>query len=131
MRFDLARGVDLVIADRVQVQQVVLNLMRNAIDAMESSPIRELLIAAAPVEDDMVEVAVTDTGPGIAAEIAAHLFQPFMTTKATGMGIGLSISRTIVESHGGRIWVEPTKTGGTRFCFTLRAVRKEELQAND
>ena len=131
MRFDIASGVDLVIADRVQVQQVVLNLMRNAIDAMESSPVRELSVAARPLADAMVEVTVADTGRGIAPEIAEHLFQPFMTTKATGMGIGLSISRTIVESHGGRIWAEPGGGGGTKFHFTLRAVRREELQAND
>lgn len=131
MRIEVSREVDLVLADRVQVQQVVLNLMRNAIDAMEHSPVRELLVAAAATRDDMVEVTVMDTGPGIAPEIADHLFQPFMTTKATGMGIGLSISRTIVESHGGRIWTEARKEGGTAFHFTLRAVREEELQAHD
>jgi two-component system sensor kinase FixL len=131
MRIEIARGVDLVLADKVQVQQVVLNLMRNAIDAMESSPVRDLLVAARPADDGLVEVTVSDTGPGIAPEIAEHLFQPFMTTKATGMGIGLSISRTIVESHGGHIWAEPGPDGGTRFRFTLRAVREEELQPNE
>jgi two-component system sensor kinase FixL len=131
LRFDISREVELVLADKVQVQQVVLNLMRNAIDAMEDSPRRELVVAARPLEDDMVDVSVSDTGPGIAPQIAEHLFQPFMTTKAAGMGVGLSISRTIVESHGGRIWVEPRKGGGTVFHFLLRAVRKEELEAND
>lgn len=131
MRIEIAGGVDLVLADKVQVQQVVLNLMRNAIDAMESSPVRDLLVAARPADDGQVEVTVSDTGPGIAPEIAQHLFQPFMTTKATGMGIGLSISRTIVESHGGHIWAEPGPDGGTRFHFTLRAVREEELQPNE
>lgn len=131
MRFEMSHRVDLVLADKVQVQQVVLNLMRNAIDAMEEAPVRELQVSAAPADDDMIEVTVTDTGPGIAPEIADHLFQPFMTTKATGMGIGLSISRTIIESHGGRIWAEPRTGGGTALHFTLRAVRQEELQAND
>jgi two-component system sensor kinase FixL len=131
VRFDIAPGVDQVIADKVQVQQVVLNLMRNGVDAMEASPVRDLLVAARPLDDAMVEVAVSDTGRGIAPEIAEHLFQPFMTTKATGMGIGLSISRTIVESHGGRIWTEPRVNGGTTFRFTLRAVREGELQAHD
>jgi two-component system sensor kinase FixL len=130
MHFAISPKVDLVLADKVQVQQVVLNLIRNAIDAMEDAGLRELVVTAAAAEDDMVEVTVTDTGPGIAPEIAEHLFQPFMTTKATGMGIGLSISRTIVESHGGRIWVEARAGGGTAFHFTLRAVRQEELQAN-
>jgi two-component system sensor kinase FixL len=131
LRFDIPRSVELVLADKVQVQQVVLNLMRNAIDAMEDSPRRELIVAARSAEDDMVDVSVSDTGPGIAPEIAEHLFQPFMTTKATGMGVGLSISRTIVESHGGRIWAEPRKGGGTVFHFTLRTVRKEELEPNE
>jgi two-component system, LuxR family, sensor kinase FixL len=105
--------------------------MRNAMDAMEDAAVRELRVSAAPAADDMVEVTVADTGPGIAPEIADHLFQPFMTTKATGMGIGLSISRTIVESHGGRIWAQAQPGGGTALHFTLRAVRQEELQAND
>jgi two-component system sensor kinase FixL len=131
LRFDIPRGIELVLADKVQIQQVVLNLMRNAIDAMEDSPKRELVVAARPIEDDMVDITVSDTGPGIAPEIAEHLFQPFMTTKATGMGVGLSISRTIVESHGGRIWAEPRTGGGTVFHFTLRTVRKEELEPNE
>jgi two-component system sensor kinase FixL len=131
MRLDISRKVDLVLADKVQVQQVVLNLMRNGIDAMEATPVRELLVAARPAADEMVEVTVADTGLGIAPEIAETLFQPFMTTKATGMGIGLSISRTIVESHGGHIWAEPREGGGTVFHFTLRAVREEELAAHE
>lgn len=131
LRFDIPRPEALVLADKVQVQQVVVNLMRNAIDAMENSPRRELVVAARAAPDDMVEVSVSDTGPGIAPEIAEHLFQPFMTTKATGMGVGLSISRTIVEAHGGRLWFESRAEGGAVFRFTLRAVRKEELEPND
>jgi len=128
LRFDIDRDLDLVMADKVQIQQVVLNLMRNSIDAMEGSPRRDLTVSARPVADAMVEIAVTDTGPGIGPEVADQLFQPFVTTKAMGMGIGLSISRTIVEAHGGRIWVEANPGGGTIFRFTLRGVRQEDLE---
>jgi two-component system sensor kinase FixL len=131
LRFVISPRVGAVLADKVQIQQVVLNLMRNAIDAMESSPRRELTVSAAPADDDMIEVQVADTGPGVAPEMTDQLFQPFITSKAQGMGIGLSISRTIVEAHGGRIWVESRPGGGASFHFTIRAVRKEELEAND
>ena len=116
------------LADKVQIQQVLLNLIRNAIEAMEQSrPARTDVIVTAAADDDMVDVSVADTGPGIAPEIAAQLFQPFVTTKAQGMGVGLSICRTIIEAHGGQIWVEPNAGGGTVFRFTLRAVTKEDL----
>lgn len=118
--------VDRVLADKVQVQQVVLNLIRNAMDAMEECERRELRISARPAAGELVEVSVADTGPGIDEAVAAQLFQPFVTTKAAGMGIGLSISRTIVESHGGSLWAEPNPGGGTIFRFTLRAVGKDE-----
>jgi two-component system sensor kinase FixL len=101
--------------------------MRNAIDAMETSPRRDLTVATRALDDHMVEVAVTDTGPGIDPAMADQLFQPFVTTKAQGMGVGLSISRTIVEAHGGRIWADRNPDGGTIFRFTLRAVQREEL----
>jgi two-component system sensor kinase FixL len=126
IRLRLQPDADLVVVDRVQVQQVLLNLIRNAIDAMTGSPNRQLTIAARPVADEMVEISVADTGPGIAPEIAGQLFQPFITTKRQGMGVGLSISRTIVDAHGGRIWAEPNDGGGTVFRFTLPAVAEEE-----
>lgn len=119
-------AVDQVLADRVQIQQVVLNLIRNAIDAMGEAPRRELSVSIERAEDGMARVSVSDTGPGISPEIAGELFQPFVTTKAEGMGVGLSISRTIVESHGGRIWVEPTPGGGATFRFNLRTIDLEE-----
>ncbi len=125
--FSLDPAAQLVLADKVQVQQVLLNLIRNAIEAMAESDKRELAICVRPVEDEMVAVSVTDTGSGIAPEMRAQLFQPFVTTKRQGMGVGLSISRTIIESHGGRIWAEANPSGGTVFQFTLRGVSQEEF----
>jgi two-component system sensor kinase FixL len=125
VRFEIDRHVGLVVADKVQVQQVVLNLIRNAIDAMEVSPRRAIRIAARPEGEGMVEISVSDTGPGLSEEVAARLFHPFVTTKPTGMGIGLSISKTIVEAHGGRLWGENEGDGGAAFRFTLRAADKE------
>ena len=123
-RFD--PRADLVLADKVQVQQVLLNLMRNAVEAMADSSRRELMLSTDLAEDNMIRFNVADTGPGIAEEIREQLFQPFVTTKRQGMGVGLSISRTIIDSHGGKIWVEPNPGGGTIFRFTLRALADGE-----
>ena len=121
-------AVDLVLADKVQIQQVLLNLMRNAIEAMEGCETRELLISTASRRTTTWSRSrVADTGYGIAPEMTSQLFQPFVTTKRNGMGVGLSISRTIVEAHGGQIGCEPNPGGGTIFRFTLRAVTKEEV----
>jgi two-component system sensor kinase FixL len=125
-RFDFDRGKDLVLADKVQVQQVLLNLIRNAIEAMQDSVTRNLTISAV-TQDGMVTLSVADTGSGIGPDMAKQLFQPFVTTKREGMGVGLSICRTIVEAHGGRIWADPNPEGGTIFRFTLRSVSQEEL----
>jgi two-component system, LuxR family, sensor kinase FixL len=125
--FHFNRGKDFVLADKVQIQQVLLNLIRNAIEAMQDSPTRNLTISAGGHEDELIRIGVADTGSGIRPEVADKLFQPFFTTKREGMGVGLSICRTIVESHGGRIWVEPNPGGGTIFFFTLRAVTQEDL----
>jgi len=127
VRFDLEPGVDFVLADKVQIQQVLLNLIRNAIEAMEGCDRRDLVIATARAADNMVAISVADSGAGIAPEIAAQLFQPFVTSKAQGMGVGLSISRTIIEAHGGTIAPHPNSGGGTVFSFTLPAVAKEEV----
>ena len=126
VRLQFHPDADLVLVDRVQIQQVLLNLIRNAIDAMADSTTRELLIGTRLVDDDMVEVSVADSGPGIAPEVASQLFQPFITTKRQGMGVGLSISRTIIDAHSGRIWVESNPGGGTVFRFTLHAVSEKE-----
>lgn len=119
-------NIDRILADRVQIQQVLLNLIRNAVDAMPGSVERRLTIASRPAPEDMVEISVADTGPGLAPEVLEKLFQPFVTTKAQGMGVGLSICRTIVEAHGGRIWTEPNSPSGAIFRFTLPVVRGDE-----
>lgn len=108
---------DLVV-DRIQIQQVALNLIRNAIEAMEGTSRRELTIGVSQ-RDEFAFFFVADTGTGIAPEIAQQLFQPFVTSKANGMGVGLSICRTIIEAHGGRITARPNDGGGTVFEFTL------------
>lgn len=123
---DLDPSSDQVMVDKVQIQQVLVNLIRNAIDAMEGCADRELSISTCPGADGMIIVQVDDTGPGISHEISERLFQPFATTKPNGVGIGLSISRTIVEAHGGNIEAVPRRSGGTTFRFTLRAARTEE-----
>jgi two-component system, LuxR family, sensor kinase FixL len=126
VRFDFDPSVELVLADKVQIQQILLNLMRNSVEAMQGGSRRELTLSAAPADNEMVRVSVADTGSGLAPEVASQLFRPFITTKQHGMGVGLSICRTIVESHGGQIWAESNPGGGTVFHFTLRGVRKEE-----
>jgi two-component system sensor kinase FixL len=127
VRYNFDRRHDFVLADKVQIQQVLLNLIRNAMDAMTDSRRRELTVSVAPAGNSMLEISVADTGSGISEEVASQLFQPFFTTKPHGMGVGLSICRTIVEAHEGRIGVRPNPVGGTIFHFTLRAVAKEEF----
>lgn len=111
-----------IFVDRVQIQQVLLNLIRNAIDAMMESPARSLTITSHAQPDGFITISVEDTGSGISDTIEAQLFQPFVTSKPTGMGIGLSICQTIIEAHGGRIWCEPGSDGGTVFRLTLPVV---------
>jgi len=125
--FRLDAAANQVLADRIQIQQVLVNLIRNAIDVMaETDGRRELEIASVANSDSTVRIDVADTGPGLAPEVTAHLFQPFVTTKPKGMGLGLSICRTIVEAHGGRIWVNARPHGGTIFHFTLRSATDQE-----
>lgn len=120
VQFDLAAGLPPVSIDKIQIQQVLVNLVRNAVEVLRDAERRELVIATR-ADDDAQEIAVRDTGPGIAPEIAAKLFTPFTTSKEDGMGIGLSISRSIVESHGGSLWAEPNPGGGTVFRVRLPA----------
>ena len=121
VRLSVAAELPAALCDKIQIQQVVVNLVRNAIEAMEGGERRELSIAASLDEAGAIAVAIADTGPGIAPEVAERLFQPFVTTKAQGMGVGLSICRSIVEAHGGRLAAASGAGGGTVFSFTLPA----------
>ncbi|HYD27697.1 PAS domain S-box protein [Brevundimonas sp.] len=121
MRVDLRldRDIGRVIVDKVQIQQVALNLIRNAVDAMSDAPRRQLEIRLRADDAGSIRVSVADTGPGVGPAVRERLFQPFFTTKTAGMGVGLSICRTIIEAHGGRIWAEDNIGGGAVFTFTL------------
>jgi len=109
----------LVVIDRIQIQQVLVNLIRNASEAMAASPRRRLTIASRPLAPQKLEISIADTGPGLPPALREKLFQPFVTTKATGMGVGLSICRFIVEAHGEKLQVADNPGGGTVFSFTL------------
>jgi len=127
---NLDPAVSLVLVDRVQIQQVLLNLIRNAVEAMEGCERRELVLSTSARSDEEVELAVADSGTGLSDEIADRLFEAFNSTKEHGLGVGLSICRTIVEAHGGRLWAEPGPQGGTVFRFTLTRMDNLE-QGND
>ncbi len=126
LRFNLDPDCDLVLVDRVQIQQVLVNLFRNALEAMADTNRRELVVTNARASEDMIEVEVSDTGHGFSDDVQTKLFQTFFTTKETGMGVGLSISRTIVEAHGGRMSVECNPSGGATFRLTLPAASSSE-----
>jgi two-component system sensor kinase FixL len=125
--FEFASGVEKVMVDRVQIQQVLINLMRNAMEAMGDSEKRELLVRTTLNGQGDVIFEVSDTGTGISDEVAAQLFRPFVTTKPGGMGIGLSISKRIVESHGGTISISRNSQGGATFRFSLPALKDEDV----
>ena len=105
--------------NRIQVQQVIVNLVRNAVEAVSASPVRHVTVEAFPHSDERIEVVVSDSGPGVAPEVEAKLFQSFVTTKDSGMGIGLSICHSIIEMHGGNMWLTKGPEGGASFHFTL------------
>jgi two-component system, LuxR family, sensor kinase FixL len=116
--FRLDDTIGTALIDRIQIGQVIINLVRNAVEAMAASKSRELIVATQPAVG-AVEIVVTDSGPGIAPEVVDRLFQPFVTTKAAGLGLGLSICREIVETHGGKLTASPGATGGTVFTVRL------------
>lgn len=128
--FEFAPGPEIVVADRIQIQQVLTNLMRNAIEAMSESERRELVIRTEPESNNLMMITVRDTGPGIPGEIAEQLFRPFVTTKPGGMGIGLSISKRIVEAHGGDMIVSSNPAGGATFRFTLPIYKGDSENAD-
>jgi C4-dicarboxylate-specific signal transduction histidine kinase len=120
LRTDLAAGDRHVVGDRVQLQQVLLNLILNAIEAMNAvDGERALTVASALTDDGRVVVSVEDTGVGLDPAVAQHIFEPFVTTKRDGLGMGLSICRSIIDAHGGRLWVSPGVPRGTAFRFTV------------
>jgi len=126
VQVSLDAKADKVLIDRIQVQQVILNLVRNAIEAMADCPVRRIRIGSRGAREGQVEVTIEDSGPGLAPEVAQSLFQPFISTKSEGMGLGLSICHTIVHGHGGRIWADASNLGGTAFHFTLIDASEEQ-----
>jgi two-component system sensor kinase FixL len=127
LRVSVEHALPDVLIDRIQIQQVLINLMKNAAEAMEQSQRRELTVTIGKMGPDFVGVSVADTGPGISDEMAEKLFQPFVTTKTHGMGMGLSICRGIIESHGGRLRLEPNPGGGAVFRFNVPVADGAEL----
>jgi two-component system, LuxR family, sensor kinase FixL len=128
--FDFVPGAEMVMVDRIQIQQVLINLMRNAMEAMRTSNLRELTVRTEPAGAGEIAVVVEDSGPGIADDVALQLFKPFVTSKPGGMGVGLSISKRIVEAHGGEISVSRNAAGGATFRFTLPAIEEEDKNAD-
>jgi PAS domain S-box-containing protein len=132
VRPELAEGVLPVMGDRVQLQQVVMNLMVNGIDAMKDvDGMRELVIKSEPAEHEEIVVSVTDSGVGLPPQQAEQIFNAFFTTKPHGTGMGLRISRSIIESHGGRLWAANNSACGASFCFALPAKAEAEAEAEE
>ena len=120
VRMELSPDLPPLLIDRIQIQQVVLNLVRNGMEALATTTEQRVLTIRTQRSDaEFVEVAVADTGPGLVPEVAKRLFQPFVTTKAKGMGLGLSLSQSIIEAHGGRLQATPNPEGGVTFRFSL------------
>jgi two-component system sensor kinase FixL len=129
---DLAANLPRVKADSVEIQQVLLNLVRNAFDAVATmnTSQRRVCVGTRLNTDDDAEVSVADAGPGISANLKEQVFEPFFTSKEAGLGMGLAICRTLVESHGGRIWTRESHLGGARVCFSLPLAREDSAHGN-
>jgi two-component system sensor kinase FixL len=127
LSYDFENEGRVVLGDRIQIQQVLVNLIRNAADAMtaQGEGRRELLISTKMARDNLIEIAVQDSGPGIAPEMLEKLFSPFATTKREGLGFGLAISRRIIEAHGGQMSAAAARDGGAVFRFTLPVMEEE------
>lgn len=121
VKLDLSSDLPLAHVDEVQIEQVIFNLLRNGAEALASADgsARELTVRTGTTSDGNIEISVSDTGPGLPPQLAAKLFEPFFSTKPDGVGLGLAISRTIIETHGGRIWVTPNPERGVTFRFTV------------
>ena len=123
VRYQLDPHLDRVVVDRVQIQQVLVNLMRNALEAMKDKPQRRLILRASVMPGHKVKISIEDNGSGLPDQVARNLFKPFVSSKRSGMGVGLSICQTIITAHGGRIWADSTPKGAT-FHFTLPAAHQ-------
>lgn len=132
VRLEVSPSVQRVIGDRVQLQQCVMNLLMNAFDAIaEAKPDRrDVTIKVTPEKAGWIAVSVCDTGAGIDPTVATRLFEPFVTTKSKGMGLGLLVTRSIVENHGGKIWSTPNPDRGTTFTFTLPVAERKRASAS-
>ena len=115
----LGEGLPPVLLDKIQIHQVITNLIRNSVDALDGVKQREIVISTRRAGQDSIEITIADTGPGLAPEVADRLFQPFVTTKPAGLGIGLSICRSIVDAHGGRLFASDNPGGGVVFHVHL------------
>ena len=129
IRTQFADDLSPVLGDRVQLQQVLLNLVMNAMEAMSSVEKRQLVITTRNIDPDQVQVTVEDSGTGLDPSTMSRIFEPFYTTKSGGMGMGLSISRSIIQNHGGRLWATANDGPGTSFHFTLPIEQREDQNA--
>jgi C4-dicarboxylate-specific signal transduction histidine kinase len=127
LTFEFDSAIPKVLIDKVQIQQILINLIRNSIEAMHGCKERTLTMTTAPGVDGFVNVMVRDTGSGLAPDVVERLFQPFNTTKTSGMGLGLMVCQTLAEANGGRLWLLEDQTNGTCFCLSLPVA---QLKAN-
>ena len=131
LRTDLNGSLPIICGDKVQLQQVVLNLVMNASEAMQSAPRRVLTVRSGQNKPDMVHISIKDTGTGIDPSSGSDIFKPLFTTKTNGMGMGLSICHSVIQNHGGRIWVSPGADSGSIFEFELPTQPVNEVETSN